>query len=347
MDAMQKAGLTPKERVCAVFQGMEVDRLPVINPTTLVTYEFMQQTGCYFPQAHVTVDKMAALAEAGHRVAGFDSMMPYLSMHLEAMALGCEVDWGSIDRLPSVTKPVLQTRQEFNMPDNFLDRKPIKSLLTAIRMLKNKYGSNVPIIGKVVGPWTLAYHLYGAENFLMDVILEPQRVIALLKELKKVPVSFAQAQYEAGADLVTWSDHVTGDLVSRRTYQDLLFPIHKQCTAQLSEIPTILHVCGHVMDRLSLFAEAGWTAFHLDSRNSIPDAMCLINGKMHLTGSINNPTALLNGRSEEIKQEVARAVQGGIRLISPECAIPTRVPNANLLEIVRTAQILTGGRHAT
>lgn len=329
--------MTSKERVRSALLGQETDYCPVINPTTLVTYESMLHTGCFFPQAHMDTDKMAALAAYGHTVLGFDTIMPYLSLHLEAAALGCQVEWGHVDKLPSVTRYPLKDLEDFSVPTNFLDRKPIKSLLAAIRLLKHKHGKDTAIVGKVVGPWTLAYHLYGAANFLMDVIVEEQRVVETLNALQEIPVLFAEAQMEAGADIITWSDHVTGDLVSPQIYSDYLQPIHQGCMRKL-QVPTVLHVCGNVMDRLHLFAAAGFAAFHIDSRNPIPEALQIVKEKMVLTGNINIPNVLLNGSTEEVCEEVTSVFRDGIRLISPECGLPTRVPDVNLLEVVKTAR---------
>jgi len=335
--------MTSKERVHSALLGQETDYCPVINPTTLVTYESMLHTGCFFPQAHTDTDKMAALAAYGHTVLGFDTIMPYLSLHLEAAALSCQIDWGYADKLPSVTIYPIKDLREFTVPSNFLDRKPIKSLLAAIRILKHKHGKDTVIVGKVVGPWTLAYHLYGAANILMDIIIEPLRVVEALHELKEISMLFAQAQMEAGADMITWSDHVTGDLVSPQIYSDYLLPIHQDCMRKL-QVPVVLHVCGNVMDRLHLFANGGFAAFHIDSRNPIPEALEIVKGKMMLTGNINIPNILLNGSTAEVREEVTAVIRDGIRLISPECGLPTRVPNANLFEVVKTARRCSCGK---
>jgi len=335
---MMKLFVTPKERVLAALQGQQTDRCPVINPTSIATFESMQRTGCYFPNAHIDTDKMIALAAVGHTIVGFDTITPYFSVHLEAAALGCVIDWGSVDELPSVKEYPLKEPGEFRMPANFLDRKPIKSFLSAVRSLKATYGSDVAIVGKVIGPWTLAYHLYGVANLLMDVVIAPEKVRELLHSLKQVPLAFAEAQIAAGADMITWADHVTRDLISPKSYEEFLLPIHRECTGALQGVPLILHVCGNVLDRIHLFRDAGFTAFHLDSRNSIVDALRIMEEKMLLTGNINNPGTLLNGNPEDIKAEVQGIIRDGIRLISPECAIPTRVPNRNLVQIVETAK---------
>ncbi|ATW24753.1 MtaA/CmuA family methyltransferase [Candidatus Formimonas warabiya] len=335
---MMKSKMTPKERVFAALNGLELDRPAVINPTSNATFESMQRSGSYFPQAHFDSDRTAALAAAGYSILGFDTVTPYFSVHLEAAALGCKMDWGNVDDLPTVLEYPLKDPEDFRIPANFLERKPVKSLLKSIKMLKKTHGEKVAVIGKVIGPWTLAYHLYGVANLLTDVILDPKRVKALLNSLKEVSLLFAQAQLEEGADILTWADHVTSDLVSPKVYEEFLLPIHQEGAALLGGVPIILHVCGNVLDRLELFAQTGFKAFQMDSRNSIPEAFRLVKDKMQITGNINNPSTLLYGQAKDVKMEVAGIIQEGIRLIAPECALPTRVPNRNLVEIVKTAQ---------
>lgn len=333
-----RARTTPKERALAIIANRCPDRNAVISPTSVATFESMQRTGSYFPYAHIDADKMAALAAAGHTILGFDTITPYFSVHLEAAALGCKVDWGNVDEIPTVVEYPLKDPRGFRIPANFLDQKPIRSLLSAISVLKKAHGHEAAIVGKVIGPWTLAYHLYGVANLLMDVVIEPDRVRELLNSLKDVPLIFAQAQIAAGADVLTWADHVTGDLISPKAYKEFLLPIHRECMAALPGIPVVLHVCGNVLDRLHLFADAGFPVFHLDSRNSIREAKRIAGDKMLLCGNVNNPSSLLNGSPEDIKLEVLEIMREGIKLIAPECALPTRVPNCNLIQIVKTAR---------
>jgi MtaA/CmuA family methyltransferase len=336
---VQRSGMTSRERVLAVLAGKEYDRIPVINPTSIATVESMRLTHSCFPMAHTNSDAMAALASAGHDLLGFDSVSPYFSVHLEAAALGCDIDWGKIDSLPAVLKSPFTNGKDIEIATNFLDRKPIRALLTAIKALRKKYGNSVAIIGKVIGPWSLAYHLRGTANFLLDTVLEPQRVKQTLDYLMTVPIQFAHAQFEMGADMITWADHCTADLISAKAYEEFLLPVHKKCNATIKkEGPFILHVCGNVLDRLAYFCDAGFEAFHLDSRNDARRATELVNKRLILTGNINNPNVLLNGNATSVAKAVYAAIDGGIRLISPECALPCWVSNRNLVEIVKAAR---------
>lgn len=334
-----KEQMTGCERVIRALKGEEVDRWPLITPTSVATVESMAATGAYFPEAHTDPYKMAALAAAGHELLGFDTTAPYFSILLEAAVLGCDVDWNPVDAMPAVKKNPIQRWDNWRLSGNFLDRQPVKALLKAIRLLKERYGSRVAVVGKVIGPWTLAYHLCGVQNFLLGLVLEPDSVRELLDRLLAVPLKLAAAEIETGADVLTWADHATSDLVSAAAYREFLLPRHQQAMAQLAaNIPVILHTCGRANDRLPYIVRAGFTAFHFDSRNPPGELLNLANGKLTLVGGLNNPQILLNGRVNEVRTAVEELLQAGIRLVAPECAVPLRTPNRNLQAVVQVVR---------
>jgi [methyl-Co(III) methanol-specific corrinoid protein]:coenzyme M methyltransferase len=176
----------------------------------------------------------------------------------------------------------------------------------------------------------------------MDTVLEPERAEAFLEAFKEVSLRFAIKQVEAGADIITWADHATGDLVSPAGYEEFLFPLHKELTARFHEacpgVPLILHTCGKTKDRLHLFRETGFDAFHFDSRNDAAELQQIAGDKILLVGGISNLNVLLNGTPEDVRAQTTALHQSGIKLMAAECAIPCRVKNENLMEIVRSAE---------
>lgn len=331
--------MTGCERVLAAIQGRDFDRLPVINPTSVATVESMVAVQSFFPKAHYDAQGIAVLAAAGHEILGFDTVAPYFSIVLEASALGCDLDWGQVDTMPEIQGIYLKRWSDWSYPKDFLDRRPIKALLKAIELLKKRYGNRVAIVGKVIGPWTLAYHLCGVQNFLLGIIVDPETAKKLLQELVKVSLELAYAELEKGAHLLTWADHATSNLVSAACYREFLLPIHQEAMRQLAkECPVILHTCGKVNDRFSYYTQAGFTAFHFDSRNSLSHLLQTAKNHVTLIGGINNPQLLLNGTSTEIKKSVICLLHMGVNLVAPECAVPIRTPNSNLKEIVKTVR---------
>lgn len=340
---MKAETMTSRERVMAVFEGKKPDRTPVITPTSVASVDSMDAIGVFFPDVHNDAQKMANLAAAGHDIAGFDSVAPYFSVVAEAAAMGAEIDWGAKSTMPSEKKFPVDSPYGFVIPEDYLERGPVKTIIDSIRILKEKYGDTVAIIGKVMGPWTLSYNLYGTQNFLMDTVLEPEKARAFLDAFGEMSIRFALAQVEAGADIITWADHATGNLIGPKGYEEFLFPVQKKLVQDFRKrcpryVPLILHTCGMTLDRVELFAQVGFDAFHFDSVNT-PEKMAeKIGDKIILTGCMNNPEILLQGKPEDVRRETKRILKAGIPLISPECAIPCKVPNANLRMMVETVR---------
>ncbi len=336
---MNKIEMTSRERFLAALFRQEVDRPSVANPTSVATVDAMRLTGAYFPQVHLEADKMAALAGAGHDILGFDTLSPYFSVQQEAAAFGCKMNWGEIDTMPDSLGPLYKEPEQVIIPEDFLDKAPIKTVLEAIKLLRGRFANRCAIVGKAMGPWTLAYHLYGTEDFLCDSLLEPDKVRAFLEVLKEVTILFANQQFASGADVVTIADHATGDLVGPNAYRDLLLPVHREITARL-EGPAILHICGKTLDRMGYIADSGFVNFHFDSKVDPVAAMKAVRGKISLSGNINNVETLLYGTPQMIEDEVKRIMAAGVQIIAPECAVPLKVSNTNLQAIVSSVSKL-------
>jgi [methyl-Co(III) methanol-specific corrinoid protein]:coenzyme M methyltransferase len=227
------------------------------------------------------------------------------------------------------------------IPPDFLEHPAVRTVLDAIRILRRKYGPDVAIVGKALGPWTLSYHVHGLEPFLIATIKEPDKVRGFLNRLKEVTVLFGRAQIEAGADLICLGDHATGDLVSPRMYRDYLVSIHQELTQRLG-CPTVLHLCGDTLDRLEYICQEGFDCFHFDSKVDARAAVDKVGGRISLMGNINNPEILLNGTPKDVAEATLYAMEAGVQVIGPECAVPLRTPLENLKTIARTVVDASG-----
>ena len=336
--------MSPRERVFAILNRQETDLAAVINPTSILTMDSMKALGLSCPGVHLDAHKMAAVAAAGHELCGFDSVMPKFSIVHSAAALGADVDWRSGDEMPVVRGHPISDPGQFKMPAGFLDHPAVKVVLDAIRLLKKRYSNNIAIIGKVFGPWTTAYNMCGTQEFLIETVLDPEKTARYLEVFTPPGIMFAEAQFEAGADIILWCDHVSGDLCSPLAYRDFLLPIHQKINGKDSKSPAllnkkgpvILHACGRTVDRIQYFAESGFEVFHFDSLNNTKELLEKSNGKILLTGGITNNGVLLGGSTEQVRAQVFQLLDDGIKLISPECAIPLRTPNENL-KMIRIA----------
>ncbi len=318
----------------ALFNGRKGERPPAVNPTSIACHDLMDAVNVFFPEAHLNANAMAELALAGHELIGFDTVMPEYSVDQEVAALGSEVDWGDRNRMPDTKSFLHEDFSDIIVPDDFLERPSLRVVLDALSILRRHVGGRVAIIGKVMGPWTLSYHMAGTQNFLLQIGLgEKEKVRKMLDQLTPVTIASARAQFQAGADIVVLADHATGNLVGAYHYEELLLPYHKRLTAEI-EGPLILHVCGNCTDRLELFAEAGFDAYHFEWTVDAKSAVERVGNRMSLVGNINNAQALYQGTPEEVYNQARSAIEAGVHMIGPECAIPLATPLENLKAII-------------
>ncbi len=331
--------MTSRERVLAALAGEPVDRTPVCCPTSVATVELMDLVDAPFPNANREAAPMARLAATAHTILGFDSVMPVFSIIQESSALGCKMQWEGKDNWPTVrmTDPIWDKPEDIYIPNDLMDHPDLVCVLDAIKLLRRDLGDDVAIIGKTMGPWSMAYHCFGVEKFLLLSLDDPEATKEILHKLKKVTIDFGNAQVEAGVDALTLPDHATGDLVSGEYYERYLRYLHAEFAEKI-QCPLILHICGRTVDRMSFIAETGMAAFHYDSKNSPTESMQTVHGDIALVGNINNPATLSSKTPDDVKAEVFANLDAGVQMIGPECAIPLQTSIANLRAIPEAVQ---------
>jgi len=326
--------MTSRQRVLAALARKPVDRTPVCNPTSVATVELMDLVGANFPDANRDPEKMARLAATSYTELGFDTVMPVFSIIQESSALGCRMQWEGKDNWPTVrmNEPIWSEPEDIKIPADLLTHPDTRCVLEAIRILRREFGDEVAIVGKTMGPWSLGYHCFGVEKFLLMSLDDPGKTKDCLDRMKKVTIDFGRAQIEAGADALTLPDHATGDLVSGEYYERFLMEMHTEFVDQIP-IPLILHICGRTVDRMGYIAQTGMAAFHYDSKNDPVESMDVVADRIALVGNINNPETLYSKGPEEVAAEVRKNLGAHVRLVGPECAIPLQTPIENLKAI--------------
>ena len=331
--------MKPRERVLAALNRQPVDRTPTCNPTSLATVELMDLVDAPFPQANRDPELMARLAATGHTELGFDTIMPVFSIIQESSAVGCKIQWEQKDNWPTVKmrEPIWESLEDIRVPTDYLLHPDAQCVIEAIKILKRDYGDEVAIIGKTMGPWSLAYHCMGVEPFLLLSLDDPDQTKRILDKLKQITIEFGNAQIEAGADALTLPDHATGDLVSGEYYDRFLRDLHIEFVEKIP-IPLILHICGRTVDRMEYIAQTGMSAFHYDSKNKPQESIDITGDRVSLVGNINNPDTLFSKGPEAVRDEVINNLEAGIQLIGPECAIPLQTSIENLTVIPETVK---------
>jgi MtaA/CmuA family methyltransferase len=324
--------MNSRERFLSALQGRRPDRTPLAHVAALTTLELQEQTGCFMPRVHTDPEQLVRLCGANHDVLGFDAVTFIISYFSEPAALGAQISYGGKDELPIYTSHPWEDPSAAAIPANVLDREPIRVYLEALRLAKLRYGDRIAVLGKVMGPFSMALVMHGLEKMMIGLIDDPSSIRHLLNVSAEILVKCANAQFETGIDALAIGEGGAGaNMLSPAMYEEILMPVHQKLVREIHG-PTIMHICGDITPRLPCMRKLGLTCFNFDWAIQ-PDAMKrAAEEKFRLMGNVNT-SDLLIGQPAQIETQVNACLEAGVEIISPGCAISPKCPNANLLAL--------------
>ena len=259
-------------------------------------------------------------------------------MTVEVEVLGMEIDFGTLDTLPTDIVPIWDHPDDLLIPDDFFDRGRVPIVMEAITRLRQRYDAEVAVISSTVGPFALAAKMFGFPNLFPWIITEPDYVHQVLGDLTELAISYANAQVDAGADAIVLGEATcSGDLISPDTYRDFILPYHQQMCAAIHG-PTILHICGKSSNHLPYIAETGTTCYSFDEGVDMAVAREHLKGKVSLAGYVPTVEVLLQGDAELVYQASLECLGNGVDILAPGCSLPQHTSNENVAAMMRAAE---------
>lgn len=327
---------TMKMRLLAALRGETVDRIPVCSVTQTGIVELMDEVGASWPEAHSDAELMAKLAIANYELSGFEAVRVPYCLTVLAEAMGCEINMGTKNRQPSVTAhPYPKNLDDIEMPEKLLETGRIPAVLEAIKIVREKVGPEVPIIGGMEGPITLASDLVSVKSFMKWSIRKPEMFEQILDFASEAAIIYANAMVKAGADIISVADPVASpDLMSPDSFKNVLQARLQKFSANVNSV-TILHICGNVNPILSYMADCGFEGLSVEEKiGSAKAAKEIIEDRATLVGNISSPFTLLPGPVDKIKEETKQALEAGVDVLAPGCGIAPMTPLENIKAMV-------------
>ncbi len=110
----------------------------------------------------------------------------------------------------------------------------MQCVLEAIRILRRRFGDEVAIIGKTMGPWSLGYHTIGRRAVPAPLARRPGRHRECSRQAQgDHDRASASRRSRRAPTRVTLPDHATGDLVSGEYYRRYLRDLHIEFAERL------------------------------------------------------------------------------------------------------------------
>jgi [methyl-Co(III) methanol-specific corrinoid protein]:coenzyme M methyltransferase len=221
------------------------------------------------------------------------------------------------------------------VPADLLQRGRIPTVLEAIKIIREKVGPDVPIVGGMEGPITVASDLVSVKSFMKWSIKKTDLFEQALDLANEAAIMYANAMVEAGADIIAIADPVASpDLMSPDSFKNFLQSRLQKFSASVNSV-TVLHVCGNVNPILSYMADCGFEGLSVEEKiGSAKKAKEVIGGRARFVGNVSSPFTLLPGPIDKIKAEAKQALADGVDVLAPGCGIAPMTPLENIKAMV-------------
>lgn len=329
-----------KERFLAAIRCEDVDKIPCASPLQTGTVDLMERCNARWPEALRDPMKMATLSLAAYEIAGIESVRVPFDLWVEAETMGCEVSTGTLNSQPHINTPIIKNPddvEKIDIPDPKAN-KPMANVLEAVKILKERVGDEVPVIGAAVDSFTLASGLLGSENMLIGLVQNPNFVKDILKLAEETAIAYTSALVDAGADIICLIDpSATGEMLGPKFHKEFAYPYNQRVIKEIhhSDTPVVLHICGNSKPIWEYMVKSGVDMLSLSENVDMTEARKKVGDGTALAGNIDPTSVLWLKKPEDVKSSVEKCIKDGVNDICPGCGFVPTTPLENMKMIVK------------
>lgn len=218
-----------------------------------------------------------------------------------------------------------------------------------ITEIKKRVGEHTAVVGEIACPFSCFMNTFGFEQALTALLISPEKVRQILHRFTGQQLKNALRQASLGIDLLNISSPYAGNgFISRNHYQEFVLPFIKAIITKMKmqDMPTMIHTCGSIMDRMDLMIETGVTGIECMDPPPLGDgdlahAKRKYGSRIFLKGNMDSVNVLLKSTVEHIRERTIEMIHtgapGGGYILSTSCSVAPRVPKDHLILLVDTA----------
>lgn len=334
-------GMTSSQRLQEALSHREPDRVPYVLPAAMHPAREMGLTiKEYFSRPGNIVEGQVRL----QKKFGNDILCCYPFAALEILAWGGEAiyfDQGP----PNAGAPIINKAEdilELEPPD--IDKCPnMLAILQATADLKAVVGDDTPIAGVIVSPLSLPIMQMGFAAYLDLIYTRPDLLERLLRINTEYCVAWANAQLQAGAGSIMYSDPAFSPTIMSR---DILLryglPAAMDVVSRINGSVMIHLASGRGLAVVEEISRAGFVAMSASAEDDLGALKGLCKGKLTVVGNLN-ALEMRHWNAETVESEVKKAIAlagpgGGFVLSDNHGEIPFLVDEEILLAVAEAVR---------
>ena len=329
------------QRVMKALRFEPADRVAIIPELIQHNLEVAGKThGAYSSDPKVMTEVILAGLKAYETDAVYVSSDNYLIV--EAMGGHVQLPQDDPPLLLKTAVSCIEDAVQLEPLDVTKGRIPV--ILEATRRLREQLGDEIFVKTCIdSAPFSAAAALLGPQEFMINLIDEPELCHDFLKIATESVIRYGVAAAEAGAHGLAFGDSASV-LINRDMYAEFALPYAKQAIAALKEqtgLPVFYHVCGNTRHILDLMMETGADCVEIDSMVPMALAKETAAGRCAVEGNVSTIEAFYQGTTEDVTRE-ANAIldlfgnRGGL-ILSSACEIPRHTKGENVRALTDAA----------
>ena len=181
--------------------------------------------------------------------------------------------------------------------------------IKAAALFKEKVGKDKVIEGWVEGPCAEGADLRGINALMMDFFEDPGFVRDLFEFTTEVGWTFAEAQIDAGVDVIGVGDAVCS-LIGPELYKKFVWDYERRLIDRIRDhgCAVRLHICGNISDLLEEIAMLNCDFIDIDYPVPMSVARDKLGPDQIIAGNLNPVTVLQDSTPEQINKELKEPV---------------------------------------
>ncbi|MDG6244479.1 MAG: uroporphyrinogen decarboxylase family protein [Methanolobus sp.] len=335
---MNSDEMTPMERVLTSLDHEEPDRVPFfLLLTTQGAKELNIPVNDYFSKP----DTVASTQIRMQQKYGHDCHYNFYYASLEIEAWGGDSIFYP-DAAPNCGRPIIRNVEDIaslEAPDVY-DSVHLQKVLKTTELIKAHAGQDIPVIGVVMSPSSLATMQLGMDRYFDLMYASTEILDELMSVNEEFCVQWANAQLEAGATAICYFDPVSSStIIPPHIYRETGFKIARRCISRING-PVATHMAsGRCLPIIDDIAATGTAVVCTSAIEDLAEIKAACNGKVSVLGNLNG-IGMRHWTDKETEMNVKEVIQkaatgGGYILSDNHGEIPYTVPSDVLMSISR------------